>query len=228
VHFAVSVSSADVLPSSRVDQVVDLVSIKARLDRWRRPLLTDATVLGSFLVAIADNGLSAMTDGFLFRCRSLGLPLCGCQRVWVLAGLYRVLSRNMANRTSRRRRASAIRGLVVTLALTDLASVVGPGDRITQCCEGRQEQRAFELRISTSRWMFAADGSAGASRHGREASVCRQMSRGGERSARDIDQESRRGPDAAHTPAVVNETNNRPAHQEDYLCPGVKDEPGLV
>jgi hypothetical protein len=56
----------------------------------------------------------------------------------------------MANRTSQRRRASAMRAWVVTLSLTDLAGVIGPGDRIAQSGEGRQEHRALELFIATS------------------------------------------------------------------------------
>jgi hypothetical protein len=39
------------------------------------------------------------------------------------------------------------KSLVVTLALADLAGVIGPGDRIAQSCEGRQEHRPFELSI---------------------------------------------------------------------------------
>jgi hypothetical protein len=83
----------------------------------------------------------------------------------------------------------------VSFALADLASVVGSVDGGSQRCERRKEQRTFELLVSTPRRMFASDRGARASSHWRQTGVSGHMSRGSERSARDIDQESRGGPD---------------------------------
>jgi hypothetical protein len=48
-------------------------------------------------------------------------------------------------------------GLVVAFALGDFSVVVGPRDRVSECCEGGQEQGTFEDLVSSSGGMFAAD-----------------------------------------------------------------------
>lgn len=47
--------------------------------------------------------------------------------------------------------------LVLTLARTDLASVVGAEDRVTQRSEGREEQRALEYLVAPPGRMLSAD-----------------------------------------------------------------------
>jgi hypothetical protein len=86
-------------------------------------------------------------------------------------------------------------GLVVPLSLTDFAAVIGPGDRIAQSREGRQEHRALELLVSTSGGLLATNGRTGTPRDRRQPCVGRQMGRRREGTACDVDQESRCGPD---------------------------------
>src|SRR5690606_39670696 len=130
-----------------------------------------------------------------------GVPLCGCQWIFCLRwAVQRPVpehgEQDIAAPTSERDE-----GLVMTFALADFARVVSPGDRVAQRCEGRQEQRALELLVSSPRRMLSSDGGARASRDGREPCISRQMRRRGERTGRHVDQESGGGPDADSWPA---------------------------
>jgi hypothetical protein len=78
----------------------------------------------------------------------------------------------------------------MALSLTDLAGVVGPGDRIPQSGEGRQEHSALELLITAPGRQLASDRRTRTSRDGRQSRVSGEMSRRREGAARDIDQES--------------------------------------
>ena len=72
------------------------------------------------------------------------MPLCGCQRH---LRARRAVERPIAQHSEQDVAAPPCErdeGLVVTLSLTDLAGVIGPGDRIAQSGEGRQEHRALE------------------------------------------------------------------------------------
>src|SRR5690606_6010916 len=78
-----------------------------------------------------------------------GVPLCGCQWIFCLRwAVQRPVpehgEQDIAAPTSERDE-----GLVMTFALADFARVVSPGDRVAQRCEGRQEQRALELLVSS-------------------------------------------------------------------------------
>ena len=81
-------------------------------------------------------------------------------------------------------------GLVVPRALTDLALVVRPGDRVAQGGEGREEQRALEHLVAPPGGMFSADRGSGATRHRGEPRVSGQVRCGVEVAADDLRQES--------------------------------------
>ena len=87
-------------------------------------------------------------------------------------------------------------GLVVPLALADLALVVGAGDGVTQCSKGREEQRSFEHFVASPRGVFSADRRSGATRHRGQPRVSGQVGRGVEVATDDLGQESCGGPDA--------------------------------
>ncbi len=70
--------------------------------------------------------------------------------------------------------------LIVPLALADLAVVVGPGDGVAQCREGRQEHRPLQDLVSPPGGMLAADGAAGAAGDRGKARVGGKMGRRGE------------------------------------------------
>ena len=63
----------------------------------------------------------------------------------------------------------------MSLSLSDLAGVVGPGDWIAQGREGRQEQRTLELFISASGRQITANGSARASCNRRQPCLGSQV-----------------------------------------------------
>src|SRR6202012_4906501 len=72
-----------------------------------------------------------------------GVPLWGCQRH---LRARRAVERAIAQHGKQDVAAPSCErdeGWVVTLSLADLAGVVGPGDRIAQSGEGRQEHRAL-------------------------------------------------------------------------------------
>ena len=87
-------------------------------------------------------------------------------------------------------------GLVVPLALADLALVVGAGDGVTQCSEGREEQGALEHLVAPPGGMLSADRGSGATCHRGQPGVSGQVRCGVEVAASDLRQESCGSPDA--------------------------------
>ena len=87
-------------------------------------------------------------------------------------------------------------GLVVTLALAHFALVVGPGDRVTQGGEGREEPCALERLVAPSGGVLSADRGSGVAGDWCEARVCSEVCGGVEVAAHDLGQESCGDPEA--------------------------------
>jgi hypothetical protein len=132
----------------------------------------------------------------LGRVTSRGVPLCGCQRHFGLRWAVKPAIAQHGEQDVTATSCKRDEGLVMALSLTDLAGVVGPGDRIAQSRERRQEHRTFELFVSPPGGLLTADGRAGATGHRGKACIGRQMARRSKCAARHVDQESGCGPDA--------------------------------
>jgi len=74
-------------------------------------------------------------------------------------------------------------GLIVSLSLTDLAGVIGPGDRITKRREGRQEHRALQLLVAAPGRQLASDRGTGTACDGSQPCIGSQMACRGEGAA---------------------------------------------
>src|SRR5882724_418539 len=142
---------------------------------------------------------SALSSAVSFASRAAvaggGVPLCSCQQDlrarWAVEGPIAQHGEQDVTAPPCERD----EGLVVSLSLSDFAGVIGPGDRIAQSREGRQEHCTFELLVPTSRRQLTADGRARTACDRRQPCVGGQMARRGESTARNVNQESRSGPD---------------------------------
>ena len=130
-----------------------LGAVRTDLSKDRSTTRGAGGILGS-----ASNGMGLVPAMRIMTIE--GVPLCGCQRHF---GLRWAVKRAIAQHGEQDVTATSCKrdeGLVMALSLTDLAGVVGPGDRIAQIGEGRQEHRAFELFIPASGRLLTSDGRA--------------------------------------------------------------------
>ena len=104
-----------------------------------------------------------------------GVPLCGSSSIrssfWLVNGSVTQHGEQHVAASSRK----GDERLIVALALLDLASVVVPGDGVSQSGEGRQEQRSLEHLVAPSGRMFATDGGAGRSSDGSKPCIGGKM-----------------------------------------------------